>query len=102
MPASWLFQYAFWKGGSVAACWVTSNWMGVRRALSSASEGRAKAAGGAGASAALVVRGGDASAEGMGVHAKERATAAAARSEAGGRRGMRTLRCCRRVVSLVG
>src|SRR5438552_17393523 len=39
MPGFLLFQNSLRKGGSVAACWVTSYWVGVSLRLSSAEEG---------------------------------------------------------------
>src|SRR5688500_5834500 len=39
MPGSWLFQYSFRNGGSVASFWVTSYWSGVSFFRSSSSEG---------------------------------------------------------------
>src|SRR5213075_660623 len=38
-PASWLFQYWLRKGGSVAARWVTSYWIGVSDFRSCSSDG---------------------------------------------------------------
>src|SRR5262245_40056653 len=58
MPGSWLFQYSFWNGGSVAPSWVTSYWRGVSFWRSSSEEGleylAAAAAGATGGGSAAV------------------------------------------------